>query len=122
MPEYILRTHSDRQRVTEMLTQLAMDKPWRVSLTPYKSRRSGEQNNRAWALYRAVADEVGHTPDEIHAICKHKFGEPTTYKLGDYEVTEYMTHDKDVEWMANYLTRVEAWAAQEFGVMLGQLP
>jgi hypothetical protein len=119
MPDYILRTHSDRQRVAEMLTQLAMDKPWRVSLTPYKSRRSSEQNNRAWALYRAIADETGYTAGEVHAICKAKFGEPRVIKMGDVEVTEWSTRDKDVAWMADYITRLEAWAAQEMGIALG---
>lgn len=120
MPEYICRGRTQLQQVANVIAcQLSPDKIWRVNVAPYKLRRSGEQNNRAWAIYRAVADEVGHTPDEIHAICKHKFGEPTTYKLGDYEVTEYRTRDKDVEWMANYLTRIEQWAIQEFGVMLG---
>lgn len=119
MPEYIVRSPEDKARMASAINALSETKLWRVSVTPYKSRRSNDQNRRAWALYRAVADETGHTTDEIHAICKQQFGEPKTIKVGGVEVTEYTTRDRDVAWFANYLDRCEAWAAQELGVVIG---
>lgn len=115
--DYIIRSPADRQLMHEVIDKLA-DKPWRLSVTPYRARRSNDQNRRAFAVYRAIADETGHTVDEVHAICKRMFGEPTTYKLGEVEVTEYRTRDKDIGWMSNYIERLEAWAATEFGVCL----
>lgn len=117
MPDYIIRSDEDKARLWRVMQGLA-PKAWRVSITAYRARRSNDQNRRAFAVYRAVADETGHTVEEVHAICKHKFGEPTTYRLGEVEVTEYRTRDKDIGWMSNYIERLEAWAATEFGVCL----
>lgn len=116
--DYIIRSADDKARLWRVIDGLA-PKVWRVSITAYRSRRSNDQNRLAFALYRAIADETGHNAEEIHVICKHKFGEPVTYKLGNLEVTEYRTRDKDVGWMSNYIDRVSAWAATEFGVSIG---
>lgn len=116
--DYLIRSADDKARLWRVIDGLA-PKPWRVSITAYRSRRSNDQNRLAFAIYRAIADETGHTVDEVHVICKHKFGEPVTYKFGDTEVTEYRTRDKDVGWMANYIDRLQAWAVSELGVSVG---
>src|SRR5574343_341120 len=114
MPEFVVRGREQLQAVASRIAcQLSPDKVWRIGITPYKVRRSNDQNRLAFAIYRAIADETGHTVDEVHVICKHKFGEPVTYKFGDTEVTEYRTRDKDVGWMANYIDRLQAWAISE---------
>ena len=103
----------------KIATQLSPDRVWRITIAPHKSRRSPDQNNRAWALYRAIADETGYTAGEVHELCKVKFGEPKTIEIGGVMIEQYSTRDKDVVWMADYMTRIEAWAASELGVMLG---
>jgi hypothetical protein len=119
MPDHIIRTPEDKARLWRVVQGLSEDAPWRVSITRYRSRRSNDQNRRAFALYKAISDETGHTVDEVHAILKHKFGEPKTVKMCGVEVTEYTTRDRDVAWFANYLDQCEAWAATELGIALG---
>lgn len=117
--DYIIRSESDRARLHQVITSLNEKRPWRVSVTEYRVRRSNDQNRLAWRLYNAIAAETGYTPDEVHSLCKQKFGEPRTVKIGGVEVTEYSTRDKDVAWMSDYIDRVSAFAASELGVMLG---
>ena len=116
--DYIIRSPADRQLMHEVIDKLA-DKPWRVSITQLRARRSNDQNRLAWKLYNAVAAETGYTPDEVHSLFKQRFGEPKTVKIGDVEVTEYTTRDRDVAWFSDYLDRCQAFAAQELGVVIG---
>ena len=119
MADHIIRSRSDKQRLWRLIDELSESKPWRVSITAYKSRRSTDQNNLAWKLYRAVAQETGYTPEEVHSLFKQKFGEPKTVKIGGVEITEYTTRDRDVAWFSDYLDRCQAFAAQELGVVIG---
>lgn len=115
MSSHICKGRFQLQAIASRISVLPEEKIWRVTVEPYKYRRSDEQNNFAWRLYRGIAEETGYTAEEIHAICKHKFGEPRTVKYGETEIVEYSTRDKDTKWMADYLDRVQAWAASEFG-------
>ena len=118
--DYIIRSDEDKARLWRVMQGLA-PKAWRVSITAYRARRSNDQNRLAWKLYHAVAAETGYPPDEVHSLFKQRFGEPKTVKIGDVEVTEYTTRDRDVAWFSDYLDRCQAFAAQELGVVVGQL-
>lgn len=119
MPDWIVRGRHQLEEAANRILALSVDKPWRISVGPYRVRRSPDQNNRAWALYRAIADETGYSPGDIHEICKRKFGEPRVIEVAGVRVEEYSTRDKDVAWMSMFLERLEAWAASEFGVVIG---
>lgn len=76
---------------------------WQVSVKPFKSTRSTEQNDRLWALYTALGKYIGEDdPDEVHKLMGYKFlrfpktvnGEQfwfikSTTKLNTAEMTEY---------------------------------
>lgn len=119
MVDYVCRGRKQLDDAAALVSRLSPEKIWRVSICAYKARRSTEQNNRAWAIYTAIARETGYAPAEVHEICKMKFGEPKVIKVGDEEMSVYSTRDKDVQWMSDFIDRCEAWAAQEFGVALG---
>lgn len=119
MPEWVCRGPDQLRSASERIAGLSPEKIWRVSVGPYRVRRSPDQNNRAWALYREIADETGYSPGDIHEICKRKFGEPRVIEVAGVRVEEYSTRDKDVAWMSMYLERLEAWAASEWGVVIG---
>lgn len=119
MADYLIRSAPDKASLWRVLDGLAPNRIWRVSITQYRARRSTDQNALAWKLYRAVAAETGYTPDEVHSLFKQRFGEPKTVKIGNVEVTEYTTREKDVRWFSDYLDRCQAFAAQELGVVLG---
>lgn len=119
MPDYLIRSANDRAQLWRVLESLSPSKIWRVSVTQYRARRSSDQNALAWKLYRAVAQETGYTPEEVHEVFKQKFGEPKRIKIGSVEAVEYTTREKDVAWFSDYLDRCQAFAAQELGVVIG---
>lgn len=48
----------------------------RVVIEDTKPKRSGQQNRLLWMYYKLIAEETGHSPEEIHEIMKRKFLEP----------------------------------------------
>lgn len=91
-----------------------------IVLRPYKSKRSNEQNRRLWALYREIAENVwvnGRRFDSQtwHEHFKREFigCEEIVLPNGEIERRGISTTTLDTAQMAEYQTRIEAWAAQQ---------
>lgn len=84
--------------------------------------RSIPQNKRLWKLYEFIADETGHTREEIHAACKEQFlgREFITIGKNEIQIPKSTTRLNTVE-MTNYQVRVEQLAA-ELNIVLPFLP
>ena len=121
MPDHIARGESQLLNAARLVSQLSPSKAWKISISEYRAKRSNSQNDMAWAIYRAVAKETGATPEEVHYGYKSLFGEwhewvdPVTKK----KTGEFRTRGTDTPWFSEYLERVMAHAATEFGVILG---
>lgn len=75
-----------------------------VSIEQEKWVRTASQNNFYWAYLRIIANETGHTEDDLHSLFKRKFLPPefvtilgieikrpaSTTKLNKAEFGEYM--------------------------------
>jgi hypothetical protein len=59
--------------VAAFITQLAPDKPWRISVTAHKSKRSLEQNDRFHALIAEIANATGNSPRWMKEWAKQPF-------------------------------------------------
>jgi hypothetical protein len=97
------------------LEALDFSKKWKVVLTENKEVRTNEQNDRLWAMYKAIGDYIGYTQDEIHKMMKYKFLR-TERIINDesYEVLKSTTK-LTVEEMTQYQENIEIWAATELG-------
>lgn len=80
--------------------------------------RSNHQNRYYHGVVlQMIADETGHTPEEIHAFCKSMFLPRLHVLLAGHEIevpkstTTLSTDEFEV-----YLDRVRAFAAQELGI------
>lgn len=64
--------------------------------------RSPEQNGYYRVILREISrmknNKIGHTEDELHEICKHKFKVESTKHLSVEEFTEYL--DLIIIWFA----------------------
>lgn len=110
------RTPADLQRAAEMIATLPAGK-WEIEVVRRREKRSGAQNRLLWAIYTAIADATGHTPEEIHEACKAMFLPPEVVKLGEREVlVSGSTAKRDVPEFSDYVERVQAWAQNEMGV------
>ena len=108
------------QIIAQWLQAQAIDTlPLEVVVKPYKRNRSVEQNALLWKLYSLISDETGHSKDEIHDLMRWKFlGMQKKEVAGT--VIEYLpsTTKLKVSEMADYITQIEAWAAN-LGIRLG---
>jgi hypothetical protein len=112
------RTPADLQRAAEMIATLPAGK-WEIEVVRRREKRSGQQNRLLWAIYTAIADATGHTPEEIHDYFKHKFLPPRVIELGGEAVeVPGSTAIQDVPAFSEYVERVQAFAASELGVQL----
>jgi hypothetical protein len=116
----IVGNEDARQRAADVLTALNLDKcPWAVSIAPYKRNRSLEQNNLLWKVYTIVAEETGHSPEEIHDWCRQQFLPARFVEInGQAHEVRRSTATLKVDEMTEYLNRVMSWATADLGIVL----
>lgn len=100
------------RRIVEYIRLFKPKLKIQVTVGDYKRNRSLEQNDRLWAMYKIIGDELGYTKDEIHSLMRYKFlgmdkkevaGEiieelPSTTKL---KVGDMIDYQDDIERWAN---------------------
>ncbi len=97
------------------LNELDFDINWIVKVSEQKSTRSLEQNARLWALYTSIGNWIGEDQDSIHEYMRNKFLKTVREINGEQVITFESTTKLNTERMAEYQTKIEAWAATELG-------
>lgn len=111
------RTAADLQRAADIISTLPEGR-YEIEVVKRRVKRSGAQNRLLWAIYTAIADHTGHTPEEIHEAAKALFLPPEVVKIGGKEVTvSGSTAKRDVAEFSDYVERVQSWARNDLGVM-----
>lgn len=84
-----------------------------------RTKRTSEQNRRLWALYAMMASRLKpggnlYTPEQYHIFAKLKFLGAVEHKLpnGSTMTIPNSSADLDVSEFTEFLTQVEAWAAE----------
>jgi len=101
--------------LVKKLEALDFSKKWKIVLTENKNVRTNDQNDRLWAMYKAIGDYLGYSQDEIHKMMKFKF--LRTERIINDEVFEVLksTTSLSIEDMTDYMGKIEAWSATEIG-------
>ncbi len=91
-----------------------------------RHKRSSEANRRLWAIYGVMSNKLHpggktYSPEQFHIYCRQRFLGATDYDLpgGKVATIPNSTAELDVEEFSNYMTQVEALAA-EHGVYLDE--
>lgn len=94
------------------------DKKIQISLVERRKNRSLKQNGYLWGcVYKIIADETGHTPEEIHNIFKNLFlREETDLKGLNCYRTKHLS-DLTTGGMVEYIMNIVAKAA-ELGITI----
>ena len=82
--------------------------------------RSSRQNRYLWGIvYALIAEETGHSTEELHEFFKSMFLPRTFIQVGkrEREIVKSTT-DLSTTDMENYLTRVRVFASQELNVFI----
>lgn len=96
----------------EKIKEEMKHKKIKVLIIDANAKRSHEQNDRLWALYKSVGDHLGYTQDEMHQILKFKF--LRVQKEVNEEIVESTksTTKLSVKEMGDYQSAIEVWASQ----------
>lgn len=106
----------DQARIRYAIDQLPikMGEWWTITMTPHDPA-SEEQKGYYWAkVVRQITNTTGNSEGDVHHHLKNQFlpRRPYTFNGQQYEgdpTTKELNKD---EW-STYITRCEAWAAQE---------
>lgn len=95
-----------------------------VSIRPYNSKRSIEQNRRLWKIYGELADKAWvngrrYSAETWHEYCKGMFlgFELKAMPDGTEVKTPISTTTLNTAEMTDYQNRLQAWAAGNFGLI-----
>ncbi len=114
----IIRDIAGRDLVMGLISKLNLAKPWSVTVERYVKKRSNAQNDFMWVINTAIADETGHTKDEIHKFLTEMFAPPVIKEVLGKTLTEYPTSNMPTDVMAEYLTRILAFAQCDQGILI----
>lgn len=117
MRKHLAHGQGQLQRVADVVRNLNPAKPWRIEITQHQAKRTVPQNKLLWCIYTEIANETGHTSEEIHEYCKAKFL-PRRIVSFDGVDTEVVGSTALLEKPAfsEYVERVASWAATDFGI------
>lgn len=115
--QYLAHGIFQLQKVAGLVGQLNPAKPWRIEIKQHQARRTLSQNKLSWAIYTEIANETGHTPQEIHDYCCKTFlpKRIVTFDGVEHEL-DGCTSELEKPAFSQYVERVASWAATDFGI------
>ena len=119
MKKFKIINDEDKSKVINYLNAVNIEKPLEVSIKPYKPNRSAAQNRLYWKWLKIIGDDLGYVDSEMHALMVDQFLGYTETKCMERVITQLVsTASLKVKPMAEYLTRIEVFAASELGIVL----
>ena len=106
------------RKVADVIAALNPKVEWRIDIRRHIARRTLSQNKLYFAILTEMANETGHTKEELHEIMKKKFLEPKVVDLVGEEYPVWSSSDKDKAVFAEFVDRVIVFAAQELGIVV----
>jgi len=102
----------------EIARLLRLGKQAQVEVTTYRRGRSLSQLRTQHMWYGEIADQTGHSPEEVKELLKAEFGPALVVHVGDRERSvpkPSSEYTKAEAW--EYMTRIQSWAG-EWGLVL----
>lgn len=125
MTEFCLNVDKYRERVKANLfafiEKLPADKPWRVKIELLRKQRTLPQNALYWEWLTAIGNEIGYTKDEMHDTFREKFlpwREVEVCGVRRKILTSTSSPEFTTAMMAEYMSHIDRFAAQELGIVL----
>lgn len=121
----IARTPDDLPRIGRAIRDMLAAGPVAVSIEQHRRTRSSEQNARYWALLTEISQQAPaamggewHSPEVWHEYCAKRFLGMEAGPFG--HGVRRRTSKLKVQEFADYMTAIEAWAAEELGVRFSE--
>jgi hypothetical protein len=113
-----VKTEFDRQRVIGIIQRLDLSKPYTVTISQRKGRRSLDQNALMWLWLTCIESETGNDRIYLHEHFKKKWILPKRIVIFGEEQLTYSTADLDTAQFSEYLDKLQAFAATELAITL----
>jgi hypothetical protein len=115
----VIHTPADKNRLLDFIRVMSLDKPWQFTWGLYKRNRSLEQNKLYWKWIGEICVTRGWGKNVVHEALRDNFISPR-FEEGPNGLQEYRPSTKDLNTaeMSEYLEKVSAFAATEFGVFV----
>lgn len=116
----ILDTEAKRDRAAKIISQLPVEKPLKVTVEPFRGKRSNSQNARHWLLLQKTGNELGMSPDDIHEVALCRYFGYAERKVGGIirQIPLERSKVQDSKRFAEFARATEEWIIHEFGVFL----
>lgn len=115
MRPIILDSEHKREIAINRINALVLDKPWKVTIEPYRKKRSLDQNALMWMWFKEIADEIGDTKQAVHDDVLPLLAEPTHQMKG---MPQWSTSRMDTATMAAFMNKLHEWAFSFHGIAL----
>lgn len=91
-----------------------------IVIRKYHLKRTLKQSYYYWGIViRIIADETGHSSDEIHELMKQMFLKDVIIIKGDKYETVRSTTDLDtMQFSQDYIKRIKQWAWSELNLII----
>jgi hypothetical protein len=104
-----------------ILSQLPIQKPLKVTIEPFRARRSDNANRRLWKLHSIAAEAVGCSAEELHEemLCAHYGYQEVKMPSGHMRrIPLERSSTKDTAKFAKFMEFCETTYITELGVFL----
>lgn len=102
----------------ELMCSLLRNGEYTVKIVRKTQPRTISQNSLMWMWYKCMEETTGQSKDDFHDYYKAKFLRRQVTIGGRYVTVVGSTTDLNTIQMTNYLEKVKADAATEFGIAL----
>lgn len=106
-----------RSSVAQRILDLEEGKPWKVTIEPYRKKRSLDQNALMHMWETVIARETGNSKDAVHKRLMQEFLTPRIETVMGQTAEVYTTTKLNVAEMQEYLTNIHSFAA-DWGILL----
>jgi len=118
---FIIGSASQVGRFVLFLKSLTFERPWKVTIERVEPYRTVEQNAVLRGFVRQIAEFTGEEPDRMHEILlARRFGSERVELGGGNFINRPARRSSDLSRreMADYMTWVQAFAAEHLGMEL----
>ncbi len=102
----------------ELMTSLLRNGEYTLRIVRKTQPRTISQNSLMWMWYKCMEDATGQRKEDFHDYYKTKFLSRQAAIAGRWVTIIGSTTDLNTLQMTNYLEKVKADAATEFGIIL----
>ncbi|MFR9498017.1 MAG: recombination protein NinB [Rikenellaceae bacterium] len=114
-----IQSQKDKEAAKAYIDRLPSNKRYTLVIKQHREKRTLSQNNLFHLWCTCIADETGEDRERIKTVIKELFlGYKEVVVFNRRSFTLPSTSALDTKQMAEFMTKSQAWAASELGIIL----